>query len=168
MDDPSPPPVPSGDPPPAVRRLPGVGHQLVLRDEDGEAFTAARRKDGSVELHHGDTAVVLPPDHAAALGALASGRVVVRPDLLERTSRLVGGLDLDWITVPDGAAVSGRSIEDVAFRRRTGTTIVAILRGSVPIVDPDPDVVLQAGDDLVIAGRSEDRHAIEQFLVEGR
>jgi TrkA domain protein len=145
-----------------------VGHQLTLIDEDGQPVVATRRKDGSLELHVDGQTVVLPADDAVALGALASGRVVMAPDLIERTGRLLGGLDLDWITIPKGAAVAGRSIADVEFRRRTGTSIVAILRGSLPIVDPDPDQVLHEGDDLVIACQPADRPGIERFVAEGR
>jgi TrkA domain protein len=155
-------------PPEGPQRLPGVGLQLTLIDEDGEPLVATRRKDGRLELLVGGRAVVLPAPDAVALGSLAAGRMVMGPDLVERTDRLLGGLDLDWITVPPGAAVAGRSIAEVEFRRRSGTSIVAILRGSLPIVDPDPDQLLLEGDDLVIACQPADRAGIEQFVIEGR
>jgi len=69
--------------------------------------------------------------------------------------------------VPQGSWVVGLTIEQVAVRRRTGTSIVAILRGSLPVVDPDPSQRLEAGDELVIVCRPGERAAFERFLVEG-
>ncbi len=42
-----------------------------------------------------------------------------------------------------------------------------ILRGSQPLVDPDPQARLEVGDDLVVACREDDRAALERFLAEG-
>jgi K+/H+ antiporter YhaU regulatory subunit KhtT len=46
-------------------------------------------------------------------------------------------------------------------------TIVAILRGSLPVVDPDPQQRIEAGDELVVACRADGRAALERYLVEG-
>ncbi len=155
-------------PDPAATRLPGVGHRLDLLDEDGATVSVIRRKDGTLELHHGAHVTILGPIEARALGSLASGHLLVRPELLARTAAVLGGLEFDWITVPPGAHAVGRSIEELAIRRRTGVTIVAILRGSLPVVDPDPQQRLAAGDELVVACRTEDRDALERYLVDGR
>lgn len=152
--------------PPVPEPLPAVGHRLELIAEDGERLVAVRRKDGALELHGRDI-TVLDAVSARALGALAAGHLVVAPELLDRADSVLGGLELDWVRVPPGAAAVGRSIEDLAVRRRTGVTIVAILRGSVPIVDPDPNQRLEAGDELVVAGRAQARAELERFLVEG-
>ena len=162
--DPAPPPRPDL----AATRLPGVGHRLDLRDEDGAPLSVIRRKDGTLELHHGTDLTILGPIEARALGVLASGPLVARPVLLARTAAVLGGLELDWITVPPNAHAVGRSIQDLAIRRRTGVTIVAILRGSLPVVDPDPEQRIEAGDELVVACRADDRDALERYLVEGR
>lgn len=161
--DPAPQPLPDLTP----TRLPGVGHRLDLRDEDGAVVSVVRRKDGTLELHHGAHITILGPIEARALGVLASGHLVLQPELLARTETVLGGLEFDWITVPPGAQAVGRSIEELAIRRRTGVTIVAILRGSLPVVDPDPQQRIEAGDELVVACRADDRAALERYLVEG-
>lgn len=153
--------------PPRPEPLPFVGHRLELTDEGGDRLVVVRRKDGTVELHVGASATILDPVAARALGALASGHLVVRPELLDRADAVLGGLELDWVRIPAGAVAVGRTIEELAIRRRTGVTIVAILRGSVPVVDPDPSQRLAAGDELVVACRADDRDALERFLVEG-
>jgi TrkA domain protein len=152
---------------PIPERLPTVGHLLDLHDEDGHPVQVVRRKDGTLEVHADGRTTILDPVQAQALGLLASGHIVVKPELVARTSAVLGGLELDWVTVAPGAAAVGRSIEQLAIRRRTGTTIVAILRGSLPVVDPDPQERLQVGDELVVACRPEQRDALERYLVDG-
>ena len=73
-------------PDPAATRLPGVGHRLDLLDEDGATVSVIRRKDGTLELHHGAHVTILGPIEARALGSLASGHLLVRPELLARTA----------------------------------------------------------------------------------
>ena len=156
-------------PDPSIVRLPGVGAQLEVHDVDGSAVRAVRLLDGSVELHPGAGAapVVLGPAAASSLGAFAAGHFVLPPRVRERVDDVLGGLAFDWVTLPAGAHAVGRTIEELAVRRRTGVTVVAILRGLLPLVDPDPTVRLEAGDDLVVACREEDLAAFERYLVEG-
>ncbi|MEW6272834.1 MAG: cation:proton antiporter [Thermodesulfobacteriota bacterium] len=52
---------------------------------------------------------------------------------------------------PTSPAV-GRSILDLRLRSETGVSIIAVVRGGQPQVNPDPALVLQAGDVLVLLG----------------
>ncbi len=61
----------------------------------------------------------------------------------------------------------GRTIEALEVRRRTGVTIVAVLRGSVAIVTPDPVLRLEARDELVVACSGRDLDAFEAYLAGG-
>jgi K+/H+ antiporter YhaU regulatory subunit KhtT len=44
-------------------------------------------------------------------------------------------------------------------------TVAAILRGSEPIVAPEPTEVLRAGDRLVVVGRQEDLRTFVHHVV---
>lgn len=154
-------------PPPEPQRLPGVGQRLDLIDEDGRPVTVVRRKDGTLEVHHEGGSTYLPPTQARALGTLASGHFRMAPGLIERTEGVLGGIDVDWVTVPEGAWAAGLTIADLALRQRTGTTIVAILRGSIPIVVTDPSQRIEVGDDLVFVAQPEGRSALERYLARG-
>ena len=156
-------------PDPSIVRLPGVGAQLEVHDVDGKVVRAVRLLDGTVELHPapGAEPVVLGPAASSSLGAFAAGHFLLTPRLRERIDDVLGGLAFDWVTLPAGAHAVGRTIEELAIRRRTGVTVVAILRGLLPIVDPDPTVRLEAGDELVVACREADLATLERFLVEG-
>jgi TrkA domain protein len=149
-------------------RLPGVGTQLDVRDEEGRLITAIRRVDGHVELYQGERAVArLDEASADALGAFLSGHIVMPPELASRMADVLGGLELDWVRLPAGAHATGRTIGELEVRRRTGVTVLAVLRGSVPIVAVDAGTVLQAGDELVYTGRRQDSEVFRSYVVRG-
>ncbi len=50
------------------------------------------------------------------------------------------------------SGVAGRSLRDLDLRRRTGATVLAVVRGDKPYPNPDAGTVLQVGDDLVLVG----------------
>lgn len=151
--------------PPEPQRLPGVGQRLDLADHDGRPVTVIRQKDGTLEIHHEGTSIDLPANQARALGALASGHFRMAPGLFERFDGVLGGIEFDWVTVPEGTWAAGRSIQELALRQRTGVTVVAILRGSLPILVTDPTQRIEVGDELVIVSPPDGRAALEDHLA---
>jgi TrkA domain protein len=156
---------PSSDPTPIP--LPGVGARLEVTDADGAAVQIVRRRSGHVELHSGDHVVELDPLTASVVGAFISGHFRLRPETAQRLADVLGGLTIDWVRLGKDDAAVGRTIEELAVRRRTGVTIVAVLRGSVPLVAPDPSVRLEARDDLVVACREEDLEGFVRYMARG-
>ncbi len=148
-----------------VVRLPGIGTRLELRDTSGDPLHVVRRLDGHLELHLDHHSVIeFDTTAARTLGAFASGHFVLAPELDDRLGDVLGGLLFDWIHLDATSDAVGQSIAELAVRSRTGATIVAILRGSVPIVAPEPSMVLEAGDDLVIACRVQDRDTFAEYV----
>src|SRR4051812_2695815 len=80
------------------------------------------------------------PKHTEALPPLAG--------LLEKAQ-------LASVTIEAGSRAAGRLIRELALRTETGATIVAIERGGVSTVNPDPDEELLAGDKVLLLGRNE-------------
>lgn len=153
---------------PSTARLPGIGDRLDVLDAVDRPFHAIRRRGGRVELHSDGHVVELDPVAASTVGAFISGHFRLSPEVADRLSDVLGGLTFDWMELGAHDAAVGRSIEDLAVRRRTGVTIVAVLRGSIPIVAPDPATRLERGDDLVIACREQDRDRFVRYMTEGR
>jgi CPA2 family monovalent cation:H+ antiporter-2 len=58
----------------------------------------------------------------------------------------------DIFRLPRGSPVAGRSLRDLDLRRRTGATVLAIVREDETGPNPTADTVLEAGDDLVLVG----------------
>lgn len=153
--------------PPTVR-LPGVGERLDVTDGDGRPVQFVRRNDGHVEVHAGGVFLELDPATARAMAAFVAGYYAISPALADRLADARVALTLDWVRLDDGDHAAGRTIGELEIRRRTGVSIVAVLRGSIPIVTPDPSLRLESGDDLVVTGLDDDRDAFAAFLAEGR
>jgi TrkA domain protein len=143
------------------QELPGIGRRYTVQAEGG---------DVSVVIHHSgrrdvyltdptghlDARVAsLNDDQARRLGAVLAG-AYFQPTLTRRIEAVVGGLLIDWVTLTPESPGVGRSIADLAVRGRTRMTIVAILRGEVAVVVPEPAEVLEAGDRVVVIGRPAD------------
>ena len=66
-----------------------------------------------------------------------------------------------------GSPLAGRSIAESRVRSRTGASIVGVLRGQELILNPKPELVIEAGDVLLMLGRKEQLAKAER-LVRGR
>lgn len=149
-----------------IIRLPGVGERFACVDADGRTVQVVRRRDEHVEVHPpGAEPIELEPSTARAVGAFMEGRFAIDARLVERLDTVVGGLTFEWIRLEPGDAAVDRTIEELQIRRRTGATIVAILRGSQAIVTPDPVLPLHAGDELVVACRDVDLDDFVRYLT---
>ena len=61
----------------------------------------------------------------------------------------------DLFRLGETSPAAGRSLSELDLRRLTGATIIAVVRDETPIPSPAPDVVLEAGDTLVLVGGHE-------------
>jgi CPA2 family monovalent cation:H+ antiporter-2 len=69
-------------------------------------------------------------------------------------AELLEQVSTEWVEVPEGFA-EGRSIGDLALRKRTGASVLAVERGGVNTPNPGPEFVLRAGDQLLVFGGGE-------------
>lgn len=148
------------------------------RTEDIEIFRAAGANavvqpefEASVEI----TKLVLlslnisAPEIQRALSAIRShGYSLFRPDIGEPVlTRLVGHLQEDylgtWFKVSD-SRLSDQTIKALDIRNRTGATVLAIKRGPDVLPHPEPDTVLELGDELYVIGTSEQLSTFENTL----
>jgi TrkA domain protein len=153
--------------------LPGIGLRHV--------FTTARGRQLGVVSHHTgrrdlvvydkedpDTCVVsvaLTGEEANALAELlGTGRVVER---LAELHQQVEGLVTEQIPIAPGSPYAGRPLADTQARTRTGSSIVAVVRGGEVIASPRPDFVFQADDVVVVVGTGEGTAAVAAILVGG-
>lgn len=68
---------------------------------------------------------------------------------------------LTWLELPAGSSCHGQTIGELDLRRRTGTTVVGLVRGGELIPNPGPDHRLEAGDLVAVMGSETAR---EEFL----
>jgi len=73
--------------------------------------------------------------------------------------------------VPPDSALVEKSLKESRLGDALGSRVLGILRGENPIVMPEPDEVLQAGDRLVVEGRQRDfdnLRGLEELEIERR
>ena len=147
--------------------LPGVGVRQEFDTTTGARLGVLTTRSGRRELLLYDredpdscrAVVHLDPEDSATLAELlGAGRVVDSAAPLQRLE----GLAIDWLTVRADSPLAGNSIGAAAVRKRTGASVVAIVRDGSTNPAPGPDDVISAGDVLVTVGSPE---AVDSFMA---
>jgi TrkA domain protein len=149
--------------------LPGIGVRQEFSTAGGSRIGVLTTRSGRRELLLYDDE---DPDACRAVVHLEREDSVVLADLLgsSRVSDPAGslteleGLAIDWLTVPTGSPVHGRTIGEVRIRKTTGANVVAVIRGSATNAAPGPDDELRSGDVLVTCGTPEAVAAVDALL----
>jgi CPA2 family monovalent cation:H+ antiporter-2 len=87
--------------------------------------------------------------------------------LVERLRRARQSLRTEWFTIPEDAALVGRSIGDAAIRQQTGASVIAVVRGEKVYSNPGPEMVFTAGDSVAIVGTPDQCDAFRSLLIPG-
>ena len=83
------------------------------------------------------------------------------PELLAETRTLVMGGILETAQVMKGSEAAGRTLGELDFRRRTGASVLSVVRKEQPLSTPDESTRLEVGDLVVLYGPHE---AIDKAL----
>lgn len=152
--------------------LPGIGVRQEFDTVSGTRLGVLTTRTGRKELLLYDredpdacraTIHLDPEDSVVLADLLGSSRV---SDAAAGIQRLEG-LSIDWLTVPSSSAAVGATIGETRIRKRTGASVVAIVRGDETNAAPGPDDVLRAGDVLVSVGTPEAVDALLALLAGG-
>ena len=142
--------------------LPGIGIRYEFTTEAGQPIGVVLRRDGDRDFlvysrEDPDTCKVTlrldASDVAALIDALGGSEVVTRHQ--EQLHQSLEGIELEWIAIPADAAANGSTIAESSLRRRTGASIVSVIRGEQITVSPTSEFRLEAGDTVVVVGSPE-------------
>lgn len=152
-------------------RLPGVGVRHEFATDDGGAMAVIVHYDGRREIVSYDDKN--DPDACHSLVSLSEHDTQTLAEILgvshvtetvDTVRHSIEHMALEWVQVKAGSPVAGASIGTGEFRTRTGASIVAILRGDVPVPAPDADFVLEAGDMVVAVGAPDGLTSLRSLL----
>jgi len=149
--------------------LPGVGVRHEFTTVGGERVALLTHRSGRREVAVYDredpdtsrTVLHLSADDTRTLGELLGTSQVSEAVL---GAQRIEGLALDWIALSPGSRFDGASIADGQFRSETGTSIVAVIRGTSTLPAPEPSTTLEAGDVLVAVGTPEGLTRLRSLL----
>jgi len=101
---------------------------------------------------------IFPGDRLLLMGTPA--RLKEAENLLNKIKELfdsdnndVDHFEIAEITVSNNSELSGKSLKDINFRQRFGSTLVGIRRDQKQITNINPSELLQGGDNLIVIGK---------------
>jgi TrkA domain protein len=152
--------------------LPGVGRKFDIELSDDDLASVVVHHDGRCELYKrpnreadGEKLLELTGEEANKLGSILEGAYFETVNVDELTVPL-GDAIIEWIEVPEGSPLAGKTLRESEIKRRVGTTIVAVQRGAETIPNPAAEFELAVADLLVAIGTREE-HADLTQLVRG-
>ncbi len=153
--------------------LPGIGYRNDVITESGRRISVVSHRSGERDLALFDIddpdastdSIPLTDDEAAALAEVLGASLT-----LSRLSSIGAkdmGLYTEEIALPPGSPYLGRPMGETRARTLTGSSIVAIVRGSHIVPSPTPDVLFEAGDVLVAVGTRTGLDALNKLIDRG-
>ncbi len=151
--------------------LPGIGRKFEILVGRGDRIDVvihhSGRRDVYVFERDADDPVrvlKLTDDQARRLGAVLSG-AYFKPAVVEEIEALIGEFAVDWVTLTEESPSIGKTIAQLEVRKRTGMSIIAVIRTGATLKSPDPDEVLRVGDRLVIVGPQRHLDGFLSFML---
>lgn len=139
---------------------------LTARVMRPDLFIIARVEsdDAELKLRRAGADRVISPYQ---IGASHIVQTALRPAVVDfvqlATSSERLDLSMEQVHIKDHSPLAGRSIVDAGIRQKFGVIIVGIKRaGGAMDFNPAPEAVMEAGDELVVLGRTESVKALEK------
>ncbi|WP_135256873.1 cation:proton antiporter regulatory subunit [Thermus caldilimi] len=150
--------------------LPGVGRKYTITVQSGDRIVIVVHHSGKRELQYFEAgeeeeptmALDLTDEEARELGAILAG-VLFHPEAVGDTQSKLGEKVIEWIKVLPGSKLVGKRAGELALP--PGAHLLAVDRPGAPMIpNPPPEVVLEVGDTLVVAGSREAVEALKRTL----
>lgn len=153
-------------------KLPGVGVRHDFVTEAGERVGVIVHRSGRREVVVYDerdpdacvTMLDLSPGDTRTFNELLGGSQVA--EAVGAVQHEIDGLGIQWIPVEPRTGADGATIEDGQYRRRTGASIVAVVRGDTTIPAPTPDFRFVTGDTAVAVGTTAGLEALRALMTD--
>lgn len=150
-------------------QLPGVGVRHEFSTGAGERVAVLSHRTGRREIATYDradpdsctTVLHLNPDDTRTLADLLGGGPL--SEAAAGVQRLAG-VAIDWVPINAGSGHAGSTIGHARLRTRTGSSVVAVIRGDETIPAPGPETVLVADDLVVAVGTPEGLRQLRDLL----
>lgn len=150
-------------------QLPGVGVRHEFATVAGERVAVLTHRTGRREIALYDradpdscrTVLHLNPDDTRTLAELLGGGPL--SEAAAGVQRLAG-VAIDWVPINADSGHAGSTIGDARLRTRTGSSVVAVIRGDETLPAPGPEIVLHANDIVVAVGTPEGLRQLRDLL----
>jgi TrkA domain protein len=152
-----------------ISELPEIGTKYEIESPKGDKVAVIFLTTGEIELYVLEAGADKPSvtrltsEEARRIGSVLTGAMLtIEREDVEVAFSEIADLILNIHTCLATEGMVGKSIKDLAIRKRAGVTIIAISRGGRSFVNPPPETVLEVGDLLVLIGEREQIKACER------
>lgn len=101
------------------------------------------------------------------IGGQRLANLIINPNIVDffETNFHIGAnsLTIESIKLEEGSPYNNKSIKELEIRRKTGATIIAIVRGDTSFTVPDADFILKSGDEVLFMGTREQIQNIQSI-----
>ncbi|EHP83197.1 potassium channel family protein [Methanotorris formicicus] len=106
------------------------------------------------------------------IGGLRMAEVAVRPGILDFVSTFINiakyeygeDIELKKFVVEESSEVDGKSLCDSQIRKASGVTVLGIRKGDRMIINPSPNIVINAGDEIYAFGSDKQLKYLENMV----
>lgn len=155
-----------------ISELPEIGTKYEIESPKGDKVAVIFLTTGEIELYVLEAGAEKPSvtrltsEEARRLGSVLTGAMLT----IEREDVEVAFSDISDLRINIHISqvtkgMVGKSIEDLAIRKRTGVTIIALSRKGRSIISPPPETVFEEGDLIVAIGEREQIKACEMEIL---
>lgn len=141
--------------------LPAIGKKFTIETESRETVVIVVRLTGEREVYRfmedKETPVsstTFTEEEARTIGSILAG-TYFHP-IHEKTMEIfIKKMAMEWIKVETGSILANKTIGELAIRKKTGVSVISILRDGKVIPNPLPAQRMREGDTLIVVGSSE-------------
>ncbi len=155
-----------------ISELPEIGTKYEIESPKGDKVAVIFLTTGEIELYVLEAGAEKPsvtrltPEEARRVGSVLTGALLtIEHEDVEVSFSDISDLRINIHVCPVTKGMVGKSIEDLAIRKRTGVTIIALSRKGQSIISPPPETVFEEGDLIVALGEREQIKACAREIL---
>ena len=152
--------------------LPGVGTKYEIETDKGDTIAIFFTKTGTIQMYtlqkgcQTPSAAVMTPIEARRLGNILTGAIIeADQESVEIAFSALADLRVTIHTFYIPKTITGKTIEDLQIRAKTGATIIAVCRHDKNIINPPPTFSFEAGDAALVIGESDQIKKFEREIM---
>ncbi|MDD4898172.1 MAG: TrkA C-terminal domain-containing protein [Methanocellales archaeon] len=155
-----------------ISKLPEIGTKYEIESPKRDKVAVIFLTTGEVELYVLEAGADKPSvtrltsEEARRVGSILTGALLtIEPEDVEVSFSEISDLRINIHVCQITKVVVGKSIEELAIRKKTGITIIALSRRGRSIISPPPETVFEEGDLIVVIGEREQIKAFTREIL---
>ncbi len=155
-----------------ISELPEIGTKYEIESPKGDKVAVIFLTTGEIEVYVLEAGAEKPSvarltsEEARRVGSVLTGALLtIEREDVEVSFSEISDLRINIHICPATKNVAGKSIEDLAIRKKTGVTIIALSKNGETIISPPPKTVFEEGDVIVAIGRREQIEACQRVIL---